>query len=159
MSAGDIAALIAAVAFVALVGGLAVPLLKLGRLLDHASSVVADAGALVRGVTAETTPLLHDLDATVITTNAQLARVDTITSNVEQVTTNVSAMTSLLASTMGNPVIKVAAFSYGVRTALRDRDKARDKARARGRARADRAERKADRKSLGDGPARAGSGT
>jgi len=49
MSAGDIAALIAAVAFVALVGGLAVPLLKLGRLLDHASSVVADAGALVRG--------------------------------------------------------------------------------------------------------------
>ena len=36
MSVGDIAGLIAALAFVALVGALAVPLVKLGRVLDEA---------------------------------------------------------------------------------------------------------------------------
>jgi len=35
------------------------------------------------------------------------------------VTTNVSALTALFAATLGSPVIKVAAFSYGVRSAAR----------------------------------------
>ena len=121
MSVGEIAALIAAIAFVLLVGALAVPLVKLGRVLDQATATVQEAASLVAGVNAQTTPLLRDLDMTVNTTNAQLAKVDSITSNVEQVTANVSAVTSLLASVMGNPVIKVAAFSYGVRSALRQR--------------------------------------
>ena len=34
-------------------------------------------------------------------------------------TTNASALTSLTAATIGTPLIKVAAFSYGVRTAVR----------------------------------------
>ena len=34
-------------------------------------------------------------------------------------TTNASALTSLIAATIGTPLIKVAAFSYGVRTAVR----------------------------------------
>lgn len=119
MSVGEVAALIAAIAFVLLVGALAVPLIKLGRVLDQASATVKEAAGLVAGINAETTPLLRDLDTTVTTTNAQLAKVDTITSNVEKVTSNVSAITSLLASVMGNPVIKAAAFSYGVRNALR----------------------------------------
>jgi len=33
--------------------------------------------------------------------------------------TNVNALTSLFAATLGSPVVKVAAFSYGVRTALK----------------------------------------
>ena len=46
---------------------------------------------------------------------------DAITSNVQAATTNVSALTALLAATLGGPVVKVAAFSYGVRSALADR--------------------------------------
>jgi len=37
------------------------------------------------------------------------------------VTTNVAALTSVVASTMGSPLIKVAAFSYGVRKTVNER--------------------------------------
>jgi uncharacterized protein YoxC len=114
MSAGDIAGLIAAVAFVALVAFLAVPILKLGKLID-------DTRGTVQGVTQETIPLLHEVTTTVTTTNGELERVSAITTNVQQVTTNVSALTALFAATLGSPVIKVAAFTYGVRQALSGR--------------------------------------
>lgn len=114
MSVGDVAGLIAAIAFVLLVGLLAIPLLKLGGVLDETRT-------LIRGVSDETVPLLSEVTTTVTTTNAQLVRVDAITSNVQAATTNVSALTSLLAATIGNPVVKVAAFTYGVRSAISGR--------------------------------------
>lgn len=117
MSAGEIAGLIAAVAFVLLVGFLAVPLIKLGRTLDETSR-------LVRGVADGTTPLLSEVTTTVTSTNAQLERVDAITSNAQQVTTNVAALSGLFAATLGGPVVRVAALSYGVRKALTARRKA-----------------------------------
>jgi uncharacterized protein YoxC len=118
MSAGEIAGLIAAVAFVLLVGVLAIPLVKLGGVLDETRS-------MIKGVSDETVPLLNEVTTTVSTTNAQLAKVDAITSNVVQVTTNVSALTAVFAATLGSPVIKVAAFSYGVRSALAGRNRSR----------------------------------
>ena len=114
MSVGDVAGLIAAIAFVLLVGLLAIPLLKLGKVLD-------EARRLVGSVTDETVPLINEVTTTVGLTNHQLERVDSITANVQQVTTNVSALTSLFAATVGSPVIKVAAFTYGVRRAMGDR--------------------------------------
>lgn len=129
MSVGDVAGLIAAIAFVLLVGALAIPLIKLGGVLDESRS-------MIKGVSDETVPLLSEVTTTVATTNAQLVRVDAITSNVQAATTNVSALTALLAATLGNPVVKVAAFSYGVRSALagtggkRTERKVRDQERA-----------------------------
>ena len=114
MSVGDIAGLIAAIAFVLLVGLLAIPLLKVGKVLD-------EARRLVRGVTDETVPLINGVTETVGHTNDQLERVDAITANVQQMTTNISALTSLFAATLGSPVVKVAAFSYGVRRAMAER--------------------------------------
>ncbi|MBX6372452.1 MAG: DUF948 domain-containing protein [Acidothermus sp.] len=114
MSVGDIAGIIAAGAFVLLVGLAAVPLIKLGKVLD-------EARRLVRGVTDETVPLIRGVNTTVDHANHQLERVDAITANVQQVTTNISGLTSLFAATLGSPVIKVAAFTYGVRRAIADR--------------------------------------
>jgi uncharacterized protein YoxC len=114
MSVGDIAGLIAAIAFVLLVGLLAIPLVKLGKVLD-------EARRLVGSVTDETVPLINGVTETINQTNHQLERVDAITSNVQQVTTNVSALTTLFAATLGGPVVKVAAFSYGVRRAFTGR--------------------------------------
>lgn len=111
MSIAELAGLIAAVAFVLLVGLLAVPLVKLGRTLDETSR-------LVRGVADGTMPLLGEVTTTVTSTNAQLQRVDAITSNAQQVTTNAAALSGLFAATLGGPVIRVAAFTYGVRKAL-----------------------------------------
>ena len=114
MSAGDVAGLIAALAFVLLVGFLAYPIFKMGRLVEDLRHTVQD-------VSAETIPLLSEVTTTVSSTNAQLVRVDAITTNVQQVTTNVSALTALFAATLGSPLIKVAAFSYGVRQAMSGR--------------------------------------
>jgi len=118
MSGGEIAALIAAAAAVALVALLAVPILKLGRTVDELTETVRDVRREHVSKTAttvdETNQLLH-------TTNAQLERVDAITSNAKTVTDNVAAMSSLFSATLGGPMVKTAAFTYGVRRALRER--------------------------------------
>ena len=111
MSGGEIAGLIAAVAFVFLVGLVTIPLLKLGKVLD-------ETRGLVRGVSDGTIPLLQEATTTVTATNAQLAKVDAITTHASTASGNVSALTGLFAATLGTPVVKVAAFSYGVRRAL-----------------------------------------
>jgi uncharacterized protein YoxC len=111
MSVGEFAGLLTAIAFVLLVGALAYPLIKLGKVLDETRHTV-------RGLSDGTLPLLTEVTTTVATTNEQLVKVDAITNNVAQVSTNVSALTSLFAATLGSPVVKVAAFSYGVRRAM-----------------------------------------
>jgi uncharacterized protein YoxC len=121
MSAGDVAGLIAAIAFVLLVGFLAYPIVKVGRLVE-------DLRHGVQGVSEQTIPLLSEVTTTVSTTNAQLVRVDAITTNVQQITTNASALTSLFAATLGSPLVKVAAFTYGVRQAMSGRGSKRRKA-------------------------------
>lgn len=111
MSVGDVAGLIAALAFVLLVGFIAYPLIKLGKVLEETQ-------ATVRGLSEGSLPLLEEVTTTVATTNEQMVKVDAITTNVAQVSTNVSALTSLFAATLGSPLVKVAAFSYGVRRAV-----------------------------------------
>ncbi len=111
MSVGDVAGLIAAIAFVLLVGFLAVPLLKLGRVLDETRDSV-------RQITEHSVPILDEAATTVASTNGQLAKVDVITTSAAQVSENVSALTGLYAATVGRPLVKVAAFSYGVRKAF-----------------------------------------
>ena len=114
MSVGEIAALVAAIAFVLLVLLLAVPILKLGRTLDEATLAIRKAheGA---------SPILTQAATTVEAVNSQLAQVEGITSNAASVSSNAAALTSLFASTIGGPVVKVAAFSHGIRTAAKKR--------------------------------------
>jgi len=111
MTGGDIAGLIAAGVFAVLVGLLAIPLLKLGRVFDETSATIKDVR---QGVT----PLLEEATTTISETNKQLARVDSITSSVEETTGNVSALVALFAATVGGPLIKIAGFSAGVRAAV-----------------------------------------
>lgn len=111
MSGGDIAGLIAAGVFAILVGLLAVPLVKLGKVFDETSSAI-------RGVSDNITPLLEEATTTISETNKQLARVDAITSSVEEATSNVSSLVALFAATVGGPLIKIAGFSAGVRAAI-----------------------------------------
>lgn len=114
MSGGEIAGLIAAGAFLLLVGVIAIPLIKLGSVLQAAEE-------MVRGVTDKTIPLLGEVTTTVVHTNVELERVDAITANVQSITTNAKAMSEVFAATLGGPLVKVAAFSYGVRRAAGDK--------------------------------------
>ena len=111
MSGSDIAGLIAAGAFVVLVVLLAVPIIKLGKVFDELRTTIKD-------VSDGTTPLLGEVANTMATTNDQLKKVDTITNNVSDTTANVSALSSLVAATVGKPLIKVAAFTEGVKAAM-----------------------------------------
>jgi len=108
---GDIAGLIAAIAFVALVGLLAVPLVKLGRVFDAATQSLEE-------ITEHTLPILDESATTVTSANAQLAKVDTVTTSAAEISQNISALTGIYAATFGGPLVKVAAFTYGVRKAM-----------------------------------------
>ena len=67
MTLGEVAGLIAAVAAVALVAFSAVPLLKLGRVLDETRIAVRDLGN-------HSVPILQELKGTVVATNDELAK-------------------------------------------------------------------------------------
>lgn len=112
VSLGDVAGLIAAIVFAVLVGLLAIPLVKLGRVLDETKSAIHE-------VTDGVTPILEETTSTLQEANKQLARVDAITGNVADVTGNVSALVALFAATVGGPLIKLAGFSAAVRAAFR----------------------------------------
>ena len=109
LTGGQVAGLIVAVAFVVLVLFLGLVLIKLGKVLEETQK-------LVSGITDKTVPLLGEVTTSVVHVNQELTRVDAIPANVQSISGNVSALTSLFAATLGSPIIKVAAFSYGVRS-------------------------------------------
>ena len=111
VSIGDVAGVIAALAFAYLV-------VRLGGVLGKAGKVLDETRIGVRGISEQTVPLLTQVTDTVASTNEQIVRLDTITANVSSMRTNVNALTSLFAATLGSPVVKVAAFTYGVRSAM-----------------------------------------
>ena len=114
MSGSDIAGLIAAGVFAVLVALLAVPIIKLGRVFD-------ELRRSIRSLSDGATPLMDEVTSTVSTTHEQLKKVDGIASHVSDATANVSALSSLVAATVGSPLVKVASFSYGVRAAWNER--------------------------------------
>ena len=75
VSLGDIAGVIAALAFAYLV-------LRLGSVVGKAGKVLDEARIGVRGVSEQTVPLVSQVTDTVAATNEQMVRVDTITANV-----------------------------------------------------------------------------
>ncbi len=109
LTGGQVAGLIVAVFFAIAVVVLSIILFKLGKVLEETQRLVA-------GISDKTVPLLGEVTTSVTHVNQELVRVDAITANVQSMTGNVSALTSLFAATLGSPIIKVAAFSYGVRS-------------------------------------------
>ncbi|MDP9181467.1 MAG: DUF948 domain-containing protein [Actinomycetota bacterium] len=107
---GDLVGLIFAVAFALISLAMVWVLLKLRRTVDELTRLVA-------GITDKTVPLLGEVTTSVEHVNDQLVRVDAITGNVESITTNAKALTGLFSVTLGGPLVKVAAFTYGVRRA------------------------------------------
>ncbi len=111
VSGGEVAGILVAVFWAILVSFLAVVLVRLAQVLKATTKLVAD-------VTEQAVPLLADASTAVRSARTQLDRVDAIASDVQEVTSNASALSSTVASTFGGPLVKVAAFGYGVRKAL-----------------------------------------
>jgi uncharacterized protein YoxC len=139
VSVGEIAGLVAACALVLLVLVAAVALLKLGRTLDETTLTI-------RQVREQSAPILTQANTTVTHVNSNLERVDDITGNAANVSSNVAALTSVVAATLGSPLIKVAAFSYGVRSATKKKREGQAIAEAAARDKAARRERRVARR-------------
>ncbi|MCG7525762.1 DUF948 domain-containing protein [Streptomyces sp. OfavH-34-F] len=105
------AGILVAVFWAILVSFLAVVLVRLAQTLRATTKLVAD-------VTEQAVPLLADASATVRAAQTQLDKVDAIATDVQEVTSNASALSTTVASAFGGPLVKVAAFGYGVRQAI-----------------------------------------
>jgi uncharacterized protein YoxC len=118
MSAGEIAGLVAAFAFVLLVGAVMWPLLKLGRTVDELTLTVR---AVREEHVAKSSLTVDETNELLASVNTQLRHVDAIATSAQTVSGNAATMSSLVAVTFGRPLIRTAAFSYGVRRALAER--------------------------------------
>jgi predicted PurR-regulated permease PerM len=134
VSGGEVALMIIATFWAILVAFLAVVLVRLAKVLKEATRLVSDTAD-------RTAPLLDELTGAVQAANAQLDRVDAIAGNVQTITTNATALSSTVAATVGGPLVKTAAFSYGVRRALSGQARAELGRRVRATAKAERAAR------------------
>jgi uncharacterized protein YoxC len=125
---GQIAGLIAAGAFLMLVLVLAVPILRLRRTIDAATNaindlndrtgpILANANTTIEGVNVALSQVHTSLDGV----NIQLAKIDTMTGHAQNVTANVANLTTVVSAAAANPLVKVAAFGYGVRRAAASR--------------------------------------
>ncbi|MFI6349690.1 DUF948 domain-containing protein [Streptomyces sp. NPDC050560] len=111
MSGGEVAGILVAVFWAILVSFLAVALVRVAQTLKATTKLVTE-------VTERAVPLLGDASEAVRAAQTQLDRVDAIATDVQEVTSNASALSTTVASTFGGPLVKVAAFGYGVRRAL-----------------------------------------
>lgn len=120
MSAGEVAALVAAGAFLMLVIVLAVPILRLRHTVDAATQTLQQ-------VNERTGPMLDNVNLTVSNVNTalgqtqttldgvnvQLARVDVMVQHLQGATANVANLVNVVSATAASPLVKVASMGYG----------------------------------------------
>ena len=112
MSAGDLAAIIVAVASVIGVVVLVFALVSLTRTL-------ATLRMSIEEMRRETLPVLDELQRTVVQANADLERLDTLLDSATSVTNTVDSASQLAYLAFSNPVIKAIAFATGTARAAK----------------------------------------
>jgi uncharacterized protein YoxC len=109
MGVGDIAGLVAAIAFAVLSGFLIYPLIRLGKLLDQIAETVKQTGD-------HAMPTLDESVTTIKQVNKSLEDVNKISSAASTTANNVGALTDLYGSFLGKPVIKLASAAFALKT-------------------------------------------
>lgn len=108
MGVGEIAGLIAAIAFAVLAGFMIYPLIRLGKMFDQISQTVKESGE-------HAIPALDEGVTTVKQVNKSLEDVNKISAAASTTANNVGALTDLYGSFLGKPVIKIASAVYAVK--------------------------------------------
>ena len=118
LTAGQAAALIAAISFAVLAGAGVYALVKLARLISEASRTVAQ-------MRERTDLLVGRANAAVDQAHEQLARtgeitanMDDVSSNIAELTADVSMLTGAVRTVLGGPLGRFAELTYGVRRAI-----------------------------------------
>ena len=118
MSAGEVAAIIAAISSVALVVLLAVLLVTVNRTLTEVRVSVEE-------VRRQALPLIDDASRTVAAANGELVKVDQLVDQAQAISGTVDAASHLFYLAFSNPIIKAMALATGTARAgraLRRRD-------------------------------------
>lgn len=116
MDWGDFAGLVAAGAAVVFVALAAVPLWKLGRVMDELQLVVRSLGE-------STTPILTELQGTVGTTTQEIARLSQVTEELARMSHNATTMTeqaATVSTVVATPLVKTAEVVSRASSAARD---------------------------------------
>ncbi|GAC1365347.1 MAG: DUF948 domain-containing protein [Actinomycetota bacterium] len=124
MTWGQVAGLIAALAFVALVVFLAL-------MLNKVTSILSEAQLMINDLRRETVPLLEEVRSTVTTVNVEIERVDGIMASAETMAASVSNVARLVTVATANPIIKGLAFMTGAGVSLKALGRKRDKVKGR----------------------------
>lgn len=109
MGVGEIAGLIAAIAFAVLAGFMIYPLIRLGKMFDQISQTVRESGE-------HAIPALDEAVTTVKQVNKSLEDVNKISAAASTTANNVGALTDLYGSFLGKPIIKIASTFYALKT-------------------------------------------
>ena len=109
MGVGEIAGLIAAIAFAVLAGFMIYPLIRLGKMFDQISQTVKESGE-------HAIPALDGGVTTVKQVNKSLEDVNKISAAASTTANNVGALTDLYGSFLGKPIIKIASTFYALKT-------------------------------------------
>jgi uncharacterized protein YoxC len=109
---GDVALILLAVGWLILVIFLAVVLLTTFRVMESTK-------AMIDGVKDETVPLLHEVTTTVKGVNRELEHVDTLLVSAGKIAGSATRLTTVVEKTVGNPLIKFAAFTAGASAAIK----------------------------------------
>jgi hypothetical protein len=111
MTVGEIALIVIAGVFLVLALFAIVTLLKVGKTLDVARKAIESTQH-------DTRPMLRKADTTLGLVNTNLKNIGGVTGSARSISGNVSGLISVVVATLGGPVIRAAAFIYGVRRAL-----------------------------------------
>ncbi len=112
MTAGEIAVLVASVAFVIAVAGLLVAVASLRRQVER-------VGALADELRRQTVPLVADAHRVVDQAATEMERVGAVLDSTESVHATVDSASRLAYRAFANPVVKVLAVRAGAATGIR----------------------------------------
>jgi hypothetical protein len=112
ISAGGVAAIIAAGVWGVLALVLAYMVFKTAVLLDSTTK-------LVDGIRQETVPLLSEVTATVTSVNKELDRVDGMVESAGNIVKSAERLSSVVERAVSSPLIKVIAYGAGASRAVR----------------------------------------
>jgi uncharacterized protein YoxC len=114
LTAGQVAGLIVAVFWAILVCFLVMVLVKVARLLTETTKLVSE-------LTDRVVPLLEDASDTVAETNRRLIALESITTDVKQVSDQLAKFSGIAGTLVTGPLIKMSALGHGVRRAVESR--------------------------------------
>ena len=125
MTGGEVAALIGAIAGLIAALALLIGAVWLAMLLGRLSGSVKELTATVREINTGVTDTLPEVKRLVVSVNDEIEKVGVVTDDVAKLSGHASAvandasqLSSLVTSTIATPLVKLSAFSYGVRRAV-----------------------------------------